>query len=50
VDDKFCRKTSVEWSDTISHDCVCSITGEVAFNSVEDFLKASHQRHGTKRP
>ena len=39
VDDKFCRRASVEWA-TIDHDCLVRLTGEVAYKDQWEFANA----------
>ena len=39
VNDKFCRKTSVEWA-TIDHDCLVKLTGEIAYKDQWEFAAA----------
>jgi len=39
VDDKFCRRTSVEWA-TIDHDCLVRLTGEIAYKDQWEFANA----------
>ena len=39
VDDKLCRRASVEWA-TIDHDCLVRLTGEIAYKDQWEFAKA----------
>jgi crossover junction endodeoxyribonuclease RusA len=43
VDDKLCRKTSVEWA-TIDHDCLVKLTGEIAYKDQWEFAAATAAR------
>ena len=43
VDDKFCRKTSIEWA-TIDHDCLVKLTGEIAYKDQWEFAQATAAR------
>ncbi len=39
VDDKLCRRASVEWA-TIDHDCLVKLTGDVAYKDQWEFAAA----------
>ncbi len=39
VDDKLCRRASVEWA-TIDHDCLVKLTGEIAYKDQWEFANA----------
>jgi Holliday junction resolvase RusA-like endonuclease len=41
IDDKFCRKASVEWSVIPNHDCLVSLSGEVAYPDQWEFARAA---------
>jgi len=40
VDDKLCRRASVEWA-TIDHDCLVKLTGEIAYKDQWEFAAAT---------
>jgi crossover junction endodeoxyribonuclease RusA len=48
VDDKLCRRASVEWS-TIDHDCLVRLTGEIAYKDQWEFASALAARQTVRR-
>jgi crossover junction endodeoxyribonuclease RusA len=41
VDDKLCRRASVEWCSDIDHDCLVRLTGEIAYKDQWEFASAA---------
>jgi crossover junction endodeoxyribonuclease RusA len=48
VNDKHCRRASVEWA-TIDHDCLVKLTGEVAYKDQWEFANALAAQQYRKR-
>ena len=44
VDDKFCRRAAVEWSEIVGHDCLVTVTGDVAYKDQWEYAKAMATR------
>jgi crossover junction endodeoxyribonuclease RusA len=49
VDDKLCRRATVEWSGLIDHDCLVKLTGEIAYKDQWEFANALAAKQYRKR-
>ena len=48
VEDKLCRRASVEWA-TIDHDCLVKLTGEIAYKDQWEFANALAAKQAARR-
>jgi Holliday junction resolvase RusA-like endonuclease len=39
VNDRYCRKASIEWDSVIGHDCTVTLSGEISFSSQWEFAR-----------